>query len=157
MAKKQVRGLLDYMALEDGEYWEFPPLSENYMFGMGLGASKDAIRWAFKGYMLEMAQNMATIKKKVGRRKKSEYGSIDFIRAMYIWLYVHKINKQAALSLKNWHLIKQMQLLGKRDSRIAKVFPPEHSRLQSSVSTGKTKLEIDDQWRSEVCEKLLNH
>ena len=84
MAKKQVRGLLDYMALEDGEDWEFPPLSENYMFGMGLGASKDAIRWACKGYMLEMAQNMATFKKKVGRRKKSEYGSIDCIRAMYI-------------------------------------------------------------------------
>ena len=28
MAKKQVRGLLDYMALEDGEDWEFPPLSK---------------------------------------------------------------------------------------------------------------------------------
>ena len=124
---------------------------------MGLGASKDAIRWAFKGYMLEMAQNMAAFKKKVGRHKKSEYGSIDCIRAMYIWLYVHKINKEADLSLKNRHLIKQMQLLGKRDRRIAKVFPPEHSRLQSSVSTGKTKLEFDDQWRSKVCEKLLNH
>lgn len=157
MAKKQVRGLLDYMALEDGEDWEFPPLSENYMFGMGLGASKDAIRWAFKGYMLEMAQNMAAFKKKVGRHKKSEYGSIDCIRAMYIWLYVHKLNKQADLSLENRHLIKQMQLLGERDCRIAKVFPPEHSRLQSSVSTGKTKLEIDDQWRSKVCEKLFNH
>ena len=157
MAKKQVRGLLDYMALEDGEDWKFPPLSENYMFGMGLGASKDAIRWAFKGYMLEMAQNMEAFKKKVGRREKSEYGSIDCIRAMYIWLYVHKLNNQADLSLKNRHLIKQMQLLGERDSRIAKVFPREHSRLQSSVSTGKTKLEIDDQWRSKVCEKLLNH
>ena len=142
MAKKQVRGLLDYMALEDGEDWEFPPLSENYMFGMGLGASKDAIRWAFKGYMLEMDQNMATFKKKVGRRKKSEYGSIDCIRAMYIWLYVHKINKQADLSLKNRHLIKQMQLLGERDSRIAKIFPPEHTRLQSSVSNGSHGAQI---------------
>ena len=156
MAKKQVRGLLDYMALEDGEDWEFPPLSENYMFGMGLGASKDAIRWAFKGYMLEMAENMAAFQKKVGRRRKSKYGNIDCIRAMYIWLYVHKINKQANLSLKNRHLIEQMQDLGKRDSRIAKVFPAEHERLESSVSAGKTKLEIDDRWRSKVCEKLID-
>ena len=157
MTKKQVRGLLDYITLEDGEDWEFPTLSENYMFGMGLGASKDAIRWAFKGYMLEMNENMSAFQKKIGRPKKSEYGSIDCIRAMYIWLYVYKINKQVDLSLKNRHLIKQMQFLGEWDSRIAKVFPPEHSRLQSSVSNGKTKLEIDDKWRSKVCEKLLGY
>lgn len=155
MAKKQIRGLFDYLALKEGEDWEFSPQSENHMFGMGLGASKDAIRWAYKGYLLEIRENMDSFKKKVGRKKKSKYGSIDCVRAMYIWLYVNKISSNAGLSLKNRHLINQMQILGENDSRIKKVFPKTHSRLESSVSSGKGILEIDDNWRSKVCEKLI--
>ena len=157
MVKKQVRGLLDYTSVNNDEDLEFAPLSEENMIGMGLGASRDATRWAFKGYMLELHQNLASFKKKVGRKRKPEFGSIDCQRAMLIWVYLHKMNPNPNISLKNRHLISLMQSLGKNDSRIARLFPPEHERLQSSASAGKTKLKIDDQWRSKVCEKLLNH
>ena len=157
MAKKQVRGLLDYTSVNNDEDLEFAPLSEENMIGMGLGASRDATRWAFKGYMLELHQNLASFKKKVGRKRKPEFGSIDCQRAMLIWVYLHKMNPNPNVSLKNRHLISLMQSLGKNDSRIARLFPPEHERLQSSVSAGKTKLKIDDQWRSKVCEKWFNN
>jgi len=157
MAKKQVRGLLDYTSVNNDEDLEFAPLSEENMIGMGLGASRDATRWAFKGYMLELHQNLASFKKKVGRKRKPEFGSIDCQRAMLIWVYLHKMNPNPNISLKNRHLISLMQSLGKNDSRIARLFPPEHERLQSSVSAGKTKLEIDDRWESKVCEKLMNN
>ena len=157
MAKKQIRGLLDYTSVKNDEDWEFAPLSEEYMMGMGLGASKEATRWAFKGYMLELHQNLASFKKKVGRKRKPEFGSIDCQRAMLIWVYLHKMNPNPNISLKNRHLISLMQSLGKNDSRIARLFPKTHSRLQSSVSAGKTKLEINDRWESKVCEKLMNN
>ena len=156
MTKKQVHGLLDYMTLKDGEDWKFTPLSEEYMIGMGLGASREATRWAYKSYMLELQQTWTSYIKRVGRKKKPEYGNIDCQRAMLIWVYLNKMKPNPNTSLKNRHLISLMQSLGKSDSRIKKLFPEGHSRLQSSVSAGKTKLEIDDRWRSKVCEKLID-
>ena len=37
---KPVRGLLDYISLKPGEKPELEPISESYVPGMGLGASK---------------------------------------------------------------------------------------------------------------------
>lgn len=56
MAKRVVKGLLDDTTGIEGVDWEFAPPSEEYMIGMGLGASREATRWAFKGYMLELHQ-----------------------------------------------------------------------------------------------------
>ena len=42
--KKQVKGLLDYISLKPGEEAELAPNSEDYVFGMGLGATKQATR-----------------------------------------------------------------------------------------------------------------
>ena len=53
MVKKQVRGLLDYTSVNNDGDLEFAPLSE------------DATRWAFKGYMLELHQNLASFKKRL--------------------------------------------------------------------------------------------
>ena len=46
MTKKRVRGLLDYMALNKGEEWEWEPPYEDFVAGMGTGATKEAMRWA---------------------------------------------------------------------------------------------------------------
>ena len=153
MTKKQVKGLLDYIALKPDEEWEFAPNSEDYVYGVGMGASKDAIRWAYKGYMLEMQQGMNKFKKNVGRKKQHQYESVDCQRAMRIWLFVNKSQTELA-SVKNRHLILAMQKLGEHDQTIKKLFPIGHSRLESSVSKGKAVLEIDADWHSEVCEKL---
>lgn len=53
MAKKRIRGLLDYMTLKEGEEWEWEPPSETYMPGLGLGATPEAHRLAYKGYQAE--------------------------------------------------------------------------------------------------------
>ena len=153
MTKKQVKGLLDYIALKPDDEWEFAPNTEEYIFGMGMGASKDAIRWAYKGYMLEMRQGMTKFKKNVGRKKKHQFESVDCQRAMRIWLFVNQ-SRAELNSLKNRHLILAMQKLGEHDQTINKLFPIGHSRLESSVSKGKTVLEIDTNWHSKVCEKL---
>lgn len=154
MTKKQVKGLLDYMALKPDEDWELSPYSEDYVFGMGMCASRDAIRWAFKGYMLEMRQSMTTFKRNVGRKKLHEYESVDCQRAMRIWLFVNKSRPELD-SLKNRHLIAEMQKLGERDQTIKRLFPRDHTRLESSVSNGKAVLSIDKNWKSKVCEKLM--
>ena len=156
MTKKQVKGLLDYIALKPDEEWEFAPNTEEYVFGMGMGASKDAIRWAYKGYMLEMQQRMTNFKKNVGRKKQHQFESVDCQRAMQIWLFVNK-NRTELHSVKNRHLIMAMQKLGEHDQTIKKLFPVGHSRLESSVSKGKAVLKIDADWHSEVCEKLTSN
>ena len=40
--KKQVKGLLDYISLKPGEEAEYAPNSEDYVSGMGLGATEEA-------------------------------------------------------------------------------------------------------------------
>ena len=42
MAKKRIRGLLDYATLKEGEDWEWEPPSETYMPNVGFGASREA-------------------------------------------------------------------------------------------------------------------
>jgi hypothetical protein len=53
---KKVRGLLGMMEAETkGENWEWDDPSAEYIPGMGLGASKQATRWARIGYQDEIA------------------------------------------------------------------------------------------------------
>ena len=54
--KKQVKGLLDYISLKPNEEAEYASNSEDYVFGMGLGATKQATRWAYKGFLLESGE-----------------------------------------------------------------------------------------------------
>jgi hypothetical protein len=95
---KPVRGLLDYISLKPGEKPEWEPISESYVPGMGLGASKDAIRWAYKGYLVEryqhqekiIAQIKAQMKQntKIGPPKKTPEFRVDNLRAYYLWFLV---------------------------------------------------------------------
>ena len=76
---KQIRGLLDYIGLKPGEEFEWEPASESYVPGMGLGASEDAIRWAYRGIveerserLLETISSLARPAKKKGLPKKRQ-------------------------------------------------------------------------------------
>ena len=151
MSKKQVRGLLDYIeAIDSDEEWEFAPNSETFVHGMGFGASAEATRWAYKGFLAESKAS-----KRAGRKKLAEHENIDCERAQIIWLYVHMFRNQLGTKPKNRHLISTMQRLGQTDKRIAKLFPTSHARLESSVSRGKKLLEINENWESKVCEELM--
>ena len=110
MPKKQVKGLLDYMALKPDEEWDFAPNSEEYVHGMGMGASKDAIRWAYMGYMLEMRQGMIKFKKNVGRKKQHKYESVHCQRAMRIWLFVNQEGDSQSEPIHNQYYIKILKL-----------------------------------------------
>ena len=68
--KKQIKGLLDYISLKPGEEAELAPNSEDYVFGMGLGATKQATRWAYKGFFLESGERIEKIKKNINGRPK---------------------------------------------------------------------------------------
>ena len=91
MSKKRIRGLLDLVSLSDSQEWELEPNSENFVFGLGLGASKDATRWAYKGFLLEVGQSIRKIAaKNNGRPRKEAYQSYDCLRALVIWEHVQK-------------------------------------------------------------------
>ena len=107
MAKKQVRGLFDYLALKEGEDWEIAPNSENYVYGMGMGATKQATRWAYIGYKYELAQKIKGYSNKLkGRPKLSQYRDIDCRRAYALWQYVQNtIEEDLREKVKNRHLI----------------------------------------------------
>jgi hypothetical protein len=161
MSKKRVRGILDIVSLADGEEWEFEPNSENFVVGMGMGATKDATRWAYKGFLLEAGEAIRTVAtKKVGRPHKEPHEDIDCRRAYAIWDYVNKyIPKQKRSKLSNRALIKSLQKLETEHGQLVSeqhpsLFPITTENLETSVSRGKGKLRIDRAWKSEVCEKL---
>ena len=121
MPKKQVKGLLDYMALKPDEEWDFAPNSEEYVHGMGMGASKDAIRWAYMGYMLEMRQGMIKFKKMlVEKNSTSRKCTLPKSHANMAFC---EQKRNELESLKNRHLILEMQKLGEHDQTINKLFP----------------------------------
>ena len=67
---KSARGVLVYISARHGEEFECEPISESYVPGMGLGASKDAIRWAYKGYLVERYQHQEKIIAQIKAQKK---------------------------------------------------------------------------------------
>ena len=161
MSKKGFRGLLDFISLADGEEGEYEPNSENFVVGMGLGATKDATRWAYKGFLLEAGQAVRDIaSQKVGRPKIKQYETIDCRRAYAVWDHVNTyILEEHRSKLTNRELIRRLQeietkhdqLVSKKHSRL---FPLTTANLETSVSRGKRILEIDETWNSKVCEKL---
>lgn len=56
---------------------------------MGLGATKEAIRRAYKGYLVENAlAKKAITPKRTGRPKKRMFEDIDCLRAYFMWQHV---------------------------------------------------------------------
>ena len=97
--------------LADGEEWELEPMSEDYVYGMGMGATKDATRWAYKGFCLEVGQSIRKIAaKNNGRPRKEAYQSYDCLRALVIWEHVQKyIPQELRSGITNRALIEIMQ------------------------------------------------
>lgn len=69
---RKVRGLLDFIDAEaSGEDWEFETPSADYVPGLGLGATKEARRWALLGYCTEQLrrfeEQLSKLKPRRGR------------------------------------------------------------------------------------------
>ena len=163
MTIKRVRGLFDYMELKEGEQWEWEPLSEDFVAGMGTGATKEAMRWAYKGYLLEHAHAFRAISpQKTGRPRKGQYEDIDCRRAFATWHFVQRnIPEELRAGLTNRNLIGTMQSIQNALKQHMlehdrKLFPIGEAAIESSISRGKSKLEISAGWNSKVCEKLMS-
>ena len=161
--KRQVRGLLDVIAAEfEGAEWEFiePPL------GLGFSTTPEARRWATIGYLTERLAELdaqtAKHKQRKGRPSKGQYEDIGCERALRLWCLAHHIDaivRKAAHNPRCGVKITTRELI-----QLAKIVEPTPQRLfgthivdttlEQSVSRGRTILEIDDEWRSEVCEKI---
>mgnify|MGYP003683086367 FL=1 len=71
--KKQVKGLLDYISLKPGEEAELAPNAQHYVFGIGLGATEEATRWAYKAFLQENTERFKSTNKKPNGRPKISF------------------------------------------------------------------------------------
>ena len=152
--KKQVKGLLDYISLKSDEEAEVAPNSEGYVFGMGLGATEETKRWAYKGFLLESGERFEKINKKInGRPKVSFLLGIDQKRVFALWFMIKDWSQVKKSNTSNRDLI----LLAKKNEcciTTKKLFTGMIATLEQSVSRGRNKFVVDESWNSEVCEKL---
>ena len=153
--KKQVKGLLDYISLKPGEKAGLAPNSEDYVFGMGLWATKQATRWAYKGFLLESGERIEKIKKKInGRPKVSFFKKKDNLRVFALWYMIKDWPQDKRSKITNRELILLAQEVSYSKNTKELFDDSMSSNIEQSVSRGRTALKIDADWNSEVCEKL---
>ena len=155
--KKQIKGLLDYISLKPGEEAELAPNSEDYVFGMGVGATNEARDLAIIGSIYINIQKLKKLSKNPnGRPKKSILLGIDQKRVFALWFMI-----------KDWSLVKKSNtsnrelILFAQENEYSittkKLFIGMIATLEQSVSRGRNKLEVDENWNSEICEQLFEN
>jgi len=153
--KKQVKGLLDYISLKPGEEAELVPNAEDYVFGIGLGATEEATRWAYKGFLQENRDRFKSTNKKLnGRPKISFFRKKNNRRAFAIWFLMKNYRQNIKAKISNRDLILKAQEVYNSDSTKELFNERITATIEQSVSRGRTSLKIDENWNSEVCEKL---
>lgn len=155
--KKQVKGLLDYISLKPGEEADFATSSKDYVFGMGIGATNEVRDLAIIGRIYINIQKLKKLSKNPnGRPKKSILLGIDQKRVFALWFMI-----------KDWSLVKKSNTSNRELILLAqeneysittkKLFIGMIATLEQSVSRGRNKLEVDENWNSEICEQLFEN
>ena len=135
------------------------PLNENlngsiYVPGMGIGASKDALRWATAGMLDELLRNQKN-KKPFGRPVRDFMEKVDNRRAFMLWALVNIDPISPNLKFaSNRELLNIMLMLRKFGPDITDYFPNTTDNLEPSISRGRSTLGIGQMWQSTVCEKV---
>lgn len=154
---RKVRGLMGIAEAEaEGEAWELDVPSPSYVPGIGLGATKEATRWAWMGYNLEIILRIKRdLQRKRGRPSKHPFATKDAFRAFTLWGLAQRLPCEARKSITNRILIcLAMKVEGELSIPVSERAFPGAGNFEQSVSRGKKALEIDDTWKSEVCEKI---
>ncbi|MDA8811644.1 hypothetical protein N9Z04_03755 [Amylibacter sp.] len=155
--KKQIKGLLDYISLKPGEEAELAPNSEDYVFGIGIGATDEVHNLAIIGSLYINIQKLKTLNKNDnGRPKKSILLGIDQKRVFALWFMIKDWSQVKKSNTSNRDLI----LLAKENEcsiTTKKLFIGMIATLEQSVSRGRNKLEVDENWNSEICEQLFEN
>ena len=122
--------------------------------GIGIGASRDAIRWATIGMLDELSHQYKSMTP-IGRPASDFMNKVSNRRAFMLWALVNKNPISPNLKLaSNRELIDIMILLRGFEPCIKDYFPNTTDNLEPSVSRGRTALNIGQMWQSEVCEKV---
>ena len=168
--RKQIKGLLDYISLKPGEEAEYAqnsedPYSEDYVSGMGLGATEEAKFFAKTGKLYHEIENMKDANsqidvtdktKTLGRPKKQKALGIHQVRALILWDIAQRYSEDIRQDLTNTYMIERAE---KSDALVGESEGIWESRkqesLQQSVSRGKTWWEIDHKWHSDKCYEFL--
>lgn len=99
--------------------------------------------------------------KQRGAPSKGKYQNLHCERAFWIWLLARNIStahgsRLTRGSLSNRELIRVARALRDKIPNHTKLFHVgSDETLETSVSRGIKELEIDDEWQSDVCEKIL--
>lgn len=156
---RKVRGLLDVIDEEaNNEEWELETPSLDYVPGMGLGATKEATRWAWIGYNREKMHTInEQLRRSPGRPTISPIRSKNAWRAFILWGIAQKFEADKRQHLNQRRLIQIARQLEDflQIPNVERAFP-EYQDFDSSVSRGKKNLQIDEAWHSDVCEKIAN-
>ena len=155
--KKQIKGLLDYISLKPGEEADFATNSKDYVFGMGIGATDEVRDLAIIGQIYINIQKLKNLNKNDnGRPKKSILLGIDQKRVFALWFMIKDWSQVKKSMSSNRELI----LLAQENEcsiTTKKLFVGMTPTLEQSVSRGRNKLEVDENWNSGICEQLFEN
>ena len=153
--KRVVSGLLDYVvAVHSGEPFTFRLPSPNYVLGMGVGASEQATKWAYKGLQHELEEKLAlATKKSAGRPSKEGALKASQLRTFHLWLIASEYTESQRQELQVNQLIKivkNIDFLTGKTKHLWNVGSFES--LAQSISRGRKWWQIDKAWNSPKCD-----
>lgn len=163
--KRKVRGLLEYIEAEaSGEEWECAEPSPDWVPGMGSGATAEATRWAYKGWLLERYAAFPppppSPKRGRGQPQKHRKLSNDGKRAFLLYLMARAIRDTVGSgpSSKIEMPLFEMIDLTKKTFRTRGLFakPKAPNKMYGSVKRGREIFGIDEYWRGPPPESLFN-
>ena len=146
-----------------GVEWDWAPPDDDWVPGMGWGASEDARRWAKLGQLLEFYASLkfpAAKKNKGGRHKKPDGADHDTLRVLLCYQIIKSSSKRPLSSWTREEIASYMQSIKFADPEIQQLFNKcSQGSLESSISRGKNKIGIPPNSKMqdwEVCEKFWN-
>ncbi len=146
-----------------GVEWDWAPPDDDWVPGMGWGASEDARRWAKLGRFMEVCASVkfpAAQKPKGGAYKKPDGTDNDTLRVLLCYQIIKSSSKRPLSSWTRKELASHMQSIKFADPDIQQLFKKcSQGSLESSISRGKKNLGIPPHSKMqdwEVCEKFWN-
>ena len=164
--EKQIKGLLDYISLKPGEEAKYAqnsedPYSEDYVSGMGLGATEEAKLYAKIGKLYHETENIKETTEQIdvtdktktlGRPKKQKVLELHQVRAFHLWRIAQEFPEGIRQDLTNRYMVEVVKKRGKTSHPLAGKSERlwtvgNNDSLEQSVSRGKTWWGIDHEWQ----------
>lgn len=156
-----VRGLLDFR--DELPVPSFAPEAEKReLIELVKRGHDDLEQWARLGKLAyDYHIKKVSAGRPIGRPKKSVLTSDDTIRALFAWDFVRRTRmwlSEPNRKFTNRFVIDMLVRFEEATNISAadRYFSSSIATLEGSLSRGKSRLQIDRHWHSEVCEKLMD-